>query len=84
VSLKEIRPHFDELSLSNNQVALLLNTLTCDRFERLRISYAETKVEGQVMIGKLGGMALVDRKHLEHSMSVAKLVFKQEGDKYFV
>jgi len=36
------------------------------------------------MIGKLGGMALVDRKHLEHSMSVAKLGFKQEGDKYFV
>jgi alpha-mannosidase len=36
------------------------------------------------MVGKLGGMALVDRKHLEHSMSVAKLEFKQEGDLFKV
>ena len=67
-------------------MALFLNTLTCDRFERLRVSYAgqDKPLEGQVMVGKLGGMALVDRKHLEHSMSVAKLEFTQEGEVFKV
>jgi alpha-mannosidase len=83
-SLRQVRPHFDDLSMGQNQVALLLNTLSCDRFERLRVNYEGQKVEGQVMIGKLGGMALVDRKHLEHSMSVAKVDFKEEGDNFLV
>lgn len=65
-SFAQIRPHFDDLHLqSEAQVAIFLNTLTCDRFERLRMSYGGQKtLEGQVMVGKLGGMALVDRKHL--------------------
>jgi len=38
-SIQQFRPHFDTLSLTHSQVALFLNTLSCDRFERLRFTF---------------------------------------------
>ena len=62
---------------------MVLNTLTQDRFEHLRCSFGEEKLEGNLLIGKLG-LATVDKGHLEHSMSVHDLTFTEEASGFLV
>jgi len=84
VALKQVRPSFDDLHFDNSQqVAFALNTLSTDRFERLRCHFGEEKVEGNLLVSKLG-MALFDRKHLEHSMTVTSLELSEREDGYSV
>jgi hypothetical protein len=81
--LKQVRPQIDtDFKLKPNETAVFFNSLTLDRFERI---YSEASQEegGQVLIPKLG-MALVNQKHLEHSMSTQTLAFKESHHGYIV
>jgi hypothetical protein len=67
-----VRPQIDTFKLTSNQTAIFFNPLTVERFEKIS---SET-TEGQVLIPKLG-FALVNQKHLEHSMSTQALSFEE-------
>lgn len=70
VKICQVRPHFDDIILDNEkQAAVLFNTLSIDRFEHLRLKINESTIEGKCLINKLG-MSTVDKKLMEHSMTV--------------
>lgn len=84
VRVEQLRPHFETLKLDSvTQGAVLFNTLSHDRFEHLRCQLGDTLVEGNVLVNGLG-MALVDKRHLEYSMTAHKLTLIQDGGDYTV
>ena len=78
VRVQQIRPQFYDLHFDNDQQkGILMNTLTSDRFEHLRCTIGEDRVEGSCLISKLG-LACIDRQHLEHSLSSNDLSLKDD------
>jgi alpha-mannosidase len=75
LSFRQLRPQIDDFKLNSNECMVLFNSLTIDRFERIQCEGASV-TEGQVLVPKMG-MAFVNQKHLEHSMSTQALSFRE-------